>query len=72
MTYVCFIDSTIMSVAHMEPLPADDLDEAMLLAEALLDRHDSGYAARVFEDDEHVATIRREDRSSRSQSAHAP
>ena len=62
MTYFCFIESDILSVPHMEPLAADDLDEAKTEAEALLDQHASGYAAHVFEDDEPVATIRRNPR----------
>lgn len=63
MTYFCFIESTILSVPHMEPLMADDLDEAKLEAEALLDQHASGHAAHIFEDDERLATIRRPERA---------
>lgn len=63
MTYFCFIESDILSVPHMEPLMSDDLDAAKTEAETLLDQHASGYAAHVFEDDERVATIRREGRS---------
>ena len=59
MTYFCYVECSILSVPHMEPLAADDLDEAKLEAEALLAQHASGYAAHVFEDDERVATIRR-------------
>lgn len=62
MTFFCFIESDILSVPHMEPLMAEERDEAMTEAEALLGRHASGYAAHVFEDDERVATIRRESR----------
>ena len=61
-TYFCFIESTILSVPHMEPLIADDLDEATLEAEALLDQHASGYAAHVFEDSERVASVWRPER----------
>lgn len=64
MTYFCFIESDILSVPHMEPLMAEELDEAKTEAEALLSQHASGYLAHVFEDDERVATIRREGRSS--------
>lgn len=60
MTYFCFIESSILSVPHMEPMVADDLDEARTEAEALLNQHASGYAAHVFEDDERVATIRKD------------
>ncbi len=69
MTYFCFIESSILSVPHMEPLIADDLDEAKLEAEALLEQHASGYAAHLFEDEERVATIRREDRPARGGSS---
>lgn len=60
MTYFCFIDSKGLSVPHMEPLMAEDLQEAKAEAEALLGQHASGIVAHVFEDDEQVATIRRE------------
>ncbi|RZJ00909.1 MAG: hypothetical protein EON90_05235 [Brevundimonas sp.] len=64
MTFFCFIDSDILSVPHMEPLMADDLHDAKIEAETLLGQHASGSAAHVFEDDEKVATIRRDGRSS--------
>lgn len=48
MTYFCFIESDILSVPHMEPLMADDLDAAKTEAEALLAQHVSGFAAHVF------------------------
>lgn len=59
MTYFCFIEASILTVPHMEPLIADDLDEAKLEAEALLDQHASGYMAHIFEDEERVASVRR-------------
>jgi hypothetical protein len=62
-TYFCFIESDILSVPHMEPLLAEKLEDAKAEAEALLGQHASGYAAHIFEDDEKVATIRREGRS---------
>lgn len=62
MTYFCFIESDILSVPHMEPLMAQDIEAAKAEAETLLRCHASGYAAHVFEDDERVATIRREGR----------
>lgn len=64
MTYFCFIESDILTVPHMEPLVAEDNQDATIEAEALLGQHASGYAAHVFEDDEKVATIRRERRGS--------
>ena len=39
MTYFCFIESAILSVPHMEPLMADDLDAAKTEAETLLAQH---------------------------------
>lgn len=63
MTYFCFIESDILTVPHMEPLIADDLDDARSEAEALLAQHASGYAAHVFEDGERLATISAEGRS---------
>lgn len=63
-TYFCFIESDILSVPHMEPLVAEELDDARVEAEALLGQHASGYAAHVFDGNEKVATIRREGRSS--------
>lgn len=63
MTYFCFIESIILSVPHMEPLMADDLQEAKAEAEALLAQHASGYVAHVFEDEERVASIRRDNRA---------
>lgn len=64
MTFFCFIESSILSVPHMEPLVADGIHEARIEAEALLNQHASGFAAHVFEDEERVATITREQRAS--------
>lgn len=63
MTCFCFIESSILSVPHMEALAASDLDQAKLEAGALLDQHASGFAAHVFEADERVVTVRREGRA---------
>ncbi|MEJ6791083.1 hypothetical protein BrevBR_16190 [Brevundimonas sp. BR2-1] len=60
MTYFCFIESSILSVPHMEPLAAEDADAATEEAGALLARHASGYAAHVFVDGQRVVTVRRE------------
>lgn len=70
MTYFCFIASDILSVPHMEPLMADDLDAAKTEAEALLAQHASGFAAHVFQDEERVATVSLEPKSGRAFSAH--
>lgn len=72
MTYFCFIESDILSVPHMEPLMAEELEDAKAEAEALLGQHASGYAAHIFEDDEKVATIRREGRSDDKSRALSP
>lgn len=58
MTYFCFIESSILSVPHMEPLAADDPRAAVVEAAALLAQHASGYAAHVFADDEKIVTLR--------------
>lgn len=58
-TYFCFIESSILSVPHMEPLAADDAHTAKIEAEALLKQHGSGYAAHVFEGNQRVGTVRR-------------
>lgn len=70
MTYFCFIESSLRSVPHMEPLLADDLDDAKQEAAELMGLHASGYAAHIFEDDERVATVRREGRTSPASSSH--
>lgn len=56
----------------MEPLMADELDEAKLEAEGLLSQHASGYAAHIFEDDEQVASIQRDERACRVCSMEQP
>ena len=60
MTYFCFIESSILSVPHMEPLAAEDPEGAAEEAEALLAQHASGYAAHVFADGRKIVTVRRE------------
>lgn len=60
MTYFCFVESSILSVPHMEPLAAEDAEAAAEEAGLLLARHASGYAAHVFVDGQKVVTIRRE------------
>lgn len=62
MTYFCFVESSILTVPHMEPLAAGDDEGAIAEAERLLLRHASGYAAHVFRDDERIGTVRRADR----------
>ena len=60
MTYFCFIESSILSVPHMEPLAADDPKAAAVEAAALLAQHASGYAAHVFADGKKIVTLRPE------------
>lgn len=57
MTYFCFIESSILTVPHMEPLVAGDLGEAKQEAAALLDQHASGHVAHIFEHEEQVAIV---------------
>ena len=57
MTYFCFIETEIQTVPHMEPLTAEELDDAKTEAARLLAQHASEYVAHVYEDDERVATI---------------
>lgn len=61
MTYICFIESTILSIPHMEPLSATKADEAREEARRLLSQHASGIAAHVFAGEERIHTIRAED-----------
>lgn len=72
MTYFCFIESDILSVPHMEPLAAENLEAARDEAQALLAQHASGYAAHVFEDDERRLTLRREGPASSAPPASTP
>ncbi|TAJ56883.1 hypothetical protein [Brevundimonas sp.] len=61
MTYFCFIESTILSVPHMEPLLAETEDEAMLEAADLMGLHSSAIAAHVFRDEDRVGTVTPDD-----------
>ncbi len=58
MTYICFVESGISDVPHMEPLGAHDLEAAQQEAERLLKRHASGVAAHIFYGEERLATIK--------------
>ena len=62
MTYICFIESDILSVPHMEPLSALTLDDAREEARRLLSTHSSGIAAHVFAGEDRVISLRAEDR----------
>lgn len=58
MTYFCFIECSILSVLHMEPMDADNLNDAKAEAQTLLSQHASGYAAHIFEGDIQRTAIR--------------
>lgn len=58
MTYICFVESDISDVPHMEPLDAQTLGAAMLEAEHLLKRHTSGVRAHVVLGEERLATVK--------------
>lgn len=57
MTYFCFIESTILAVPHMEPLSADNPEDAAQEASQLLAGHSSGIAAHVFAGEERIHSI---------------
>lgn len=58
MTYICFVESHLSDVPHMEPLSATDLETAQAEAERLLKSHSSGVAAHIVLGEERLATIR--------------
>ena len=58
MTYICFVESDISSVPHMEPLAADSLGAAMLETEHLLKRHSSAVRAHIVRGEERLATVK--------------
>ena len=58
MTYICFVESSIVSVPHMEPLSAMTAEEARDEARRLLRQHASGVAAHVFAGEERIHSIR--------------
>ncbi len=61
MAYFCYIESSILSVPHMEPLAATTPEESREEAFRLLAQHSSGLAAHVFHGEERVWTIRPEE-----------
>ena len=56
-TYFCFIESENSTVPHMEPIPVLDRQEALDRARAMLAQHSRATMAKVFHDDELVATM---------------
>lgn len=69
MTYFCFIESDILSVSHMEPLAAADVEAARKEAASLLAQHASGYAAHVFQGDERRLSLHRPSASASTRAA---
>lgn len=57
MTFLCFIESSILTVPHMEPLSASTEDEAVAEAVELMRQHSSAIAVHVFLGDERVASL---------------
>lgn len=57
MTYICFVESDILSVPHMEPLAAESDAEAHDEAMEVLLQHHSGVAAHVFAGERRVCTV---------------
>lgn len=57
MTYLCFIDSSIQSVPHMEPLASTTRDEAVGEAIDLMRLHSSATAVHIFYGEEKIETI---------------
>lgn len=61
MTYFCFIESSVLSVPHMEPLLAETDDEALSEAADLMGLHSSAIATHVFKNEVRVGTITPDD-----------
>ena len=57
MTYFCFVESSILSVPHMEPLSAATNEDARQEAIALMRRHDSALAAHIFLGEDRIDSI---------------
>ncbi len=57
MTYICFIESTLSSVPHMEPLLVDDAESALARTRRLMAEHASVTVAHVFRGDVRIATL---------------
>jgi hypothetical protein len=60
-TYICFVESSILSVPHMEPLSATSPAEAREEARRLLRQHASGVAAHIYIGDERIHTVRHDE-----------
>ena len=60
-TYFCFVESSLSGVQHMQPMDAESVDGARTEAAGLLRQHRRAYAAHIFSEDQHIATIRARD-----------
>ena len=61
LTYFCFIESSPTFMQHMQPLEAGSVEIARTEAVGLLRQHRRAYAAHIFLDGGHIATIRASD-----------
>ncbi len=57
MTYICYIESRLSSVPHMEPLSVEDAETAVEKTRRLMSEHPNAIAAHVFKGDERIATL---------------
>jgi hypothetical protein len=58
LTFICFVESNVSAVPHMEPLTAMTPEEARNEALRLLRNHSSGVAAHVYAGDDHVYSVK--------------
>jgi hypothetical protein len=56
-TYICYIESRLSSVPHMEPLSVEDAETAVEKTRRLMSEHPNAIAAHVFKGDERIATL---------------
>lgn len=64
MTYFCFLESSLVGVQYMQPMDAESVEEARQEAARLMRHHTRAYAAHIFAEDDHVATIEARDAAS--------
>lgn len=57
MTYFCFIESSVTSVPHMEPLVSTNRKDAVSEAVDLMRLHLSAVSVHIFLDGERVETV---------------
>lgn len=61
MVFFCYIYSLGSEVPHMEALSCSSLSEAHARCRRMLDEHRAAVRAELFDDDQRVAIISRED-----------